>query len=454
MKNRLTLVASLGLSVVVGVVVSLRADEATPPKNGGRSQAAEAVRVAINDLNVLGTDFWVYNDLGAAKAKAAKEDKPIFVTFRCVPCKACAGFDAEVAKGSDAVQKVARERFVSLRQVEMKGVDLTQFQFDYDLNWAGMFINADGTVYARYGTQSAEGPDAYNSTASLLKTMERVLELHKNYEKVKASLAAKRGAEKPWRTGLEMPGMENKEKLAGVTARNNCIHCHMINDAQHRQWQAEGTMSADRMNRYPLPENVGLHIVRDDGRKVEKAEGAAAKAGILAGDEITHAAGQPVTSIADLQWVLHNLPAGDSTVDLTVSRGGQSLTKPVALTGDWRKTDWKWRGSRWSVRPEPGFWAPVLNDKEIVALGDKVPAGTKPLRVQFMNQNKPQGKATAGAGVKLGDVIVAVDGKPLTGTPQDFQMMIRFERKVGDKLALKLLRNGKEVEVSVPLLGE
>ena len=34
----------------------------------------------------------------------------------------------------------------------MKGGDLSQFQFDYDLNWAAMFVNADGTVYASYIT--------------------------------------------------------------------------------------------------------------------------------------------------------------------------------------------------------------------------------------------------------------------------------------------------------------
>ena len=59
----------------------------------------------------------------------------------------------------------------------MKWVDLSQFQFNYDLNWAAMFVNADGTVYARYRTQSAAGADDYNSIASLEKTMRRVLAL-------------------------------------------------------------------------------------------------------------------------------------------------------------------------------------------------------------------------------------------------------------------------------------
>src|SRR5205823_5429329 len=104
-------------------------------------QTPAQLQAAINDLHILGNDFWIYNDLPGAIAQAKATNKPIFVTFRCVPCEKCKGFDAEVAKGSEGIKKLAQEKFVSLRQVEMKGVDLSQFQFDYDLNWAAMFIN-------------------------------------------------------------------------------------------------------------------------------------------------------------------------------------------------------------------------------------------------------------------------------------------------------------------------
>ena len=67
----------------------------------------------------------------------------------------------------------------------MKCVDLSQFQFDYDLKWAAMFFNADDTVYARYETQSAADADAYNSIASVEKTMRRVLAVNEDYSKRK-----------------------------------------------------------------------------------------------------------------------------------------------------------------------------------------------------------------------------------------------------------------------------
>jgi hypothetical protein len=439
-------------TIAIALVISL-----APLTRAQDKQSPDALRTAINDLNVLGADFWVYNDLAAAIQQAKNTNKPIFVTFRCVPCKACAGFDAEVAKGSQEISKFARENFVSLRQVEMKGVDLSQFQFDYDLNWAAMFINADGTVYARYGTQSAEGPDAYNSITSLKRTMARVLELHTDYQRVKDSLRAKRGADKPYKTALEMPGLERKEKLAGTTARNNCIHCHMINDAMHNQLAKEGTFSIQALYRYPLPENLGLHIVRDDGREIEGviSNTPAAEAGLASGDVITDMNGQPITSIADMQWVLHNLPYGDAKVDVTVSRNGQSLTKTLALSGDWKKTDFKWRGSRWSVKPHPGFWAPALKDKELSELRKKleIPEVAKPLKIQWINTGEKEGKVARDAGFKEGDILLTMNGQPMRWDPEAFHMHVRFEHKVGERLAFTVLRDGKTLNLELPLIN-
>ncbi|MCS5621288.1 MAG: thioredoxin family protein, partial [Nitrospinaceae bacterium] len=152
----------------------------------------------INDEHARGQDQWIYNDFQKAVTEAKKTGKPIFVTFRCVPCKDCKAFDAEVAKGNKVIRELTEKHFISLRQVEMKNVNLSLFQFDYDLNWAAIFMNADGIIYSRYGTQSAAGADAYNSVESLEKTMRRVLPLHANASNYRKYLAGKRGEPKPY----------------------------------------------------------------------------------------------------------------------------------------------------------------------------------------------------------------------------------------------------------------
>ena len=110
-----------------------------------------------------------------------------------------------------------------------------------------MFVNADGTVYARYGTQSAAGTDAYNSIASVEKTMRRVLALQEDYSNNKNGLAGKFGKPKPYKTALEMPGIKHRAKLSGSTDRNNCVQCHNIHDAVREQLYKEQKFRHDTL---------------------------------------------------------------------------------------------------------------------------------------------------------------------------------------------------------------
>ena len=414
--------------------------------------ADNGLRERLADTHAIGADHWIYNDLELAKAEARKANRPIFVTFRCVPCKSCAGFDAEVSTGSEIIRTLAQTHFVALRQVEMKGVDLSQFQFDHDLNWAAMFINADGTVYGRYGTQSAAGPDAFNSIPSLEKAMRRVIALHAQYPKNKAELAPKHGKDKPWKTALDMPGLDRKETLRGQTERGNCIHCHNVHDAEQNQARAAGVPNSFFTERWPLPDNVGVHIDPQDGAKIERVLPGtpAAKAGLQTGDAVTQVDGQPVVSIADIQWVLHNLPAGDASVKFTVARAGKVSTHTLAMAPGWKKGDITWRGSMWSLRPRPGFYAPELKPDELKARG--LAADARAMRVQSIGANQPQGKAARDAGLRAGDVIVDVADKPLTMAPLEFNVHVRLTCKVGDKLPLTVLRDGKRERLVIPLV--
>jgi len=411
--------------------------------------ADDNLRERLKDANGARTDIWVYNDIRQAMDEAKKQNKPLFVTFRCVPCKDCAAFDADVANGNERVQQFAREKFVSVRQVEMKGVDLSLFQFDHDLNWAGMFINADGVVYARYGTQSAEGSDAYNSIDGLLNTMNRVLDLHANYPANLAELKGKRGAPKPVSSALELPGLRNPEKYAKQTERSNCIHCHNIHDAEHQHALNTGTYSTEMLWKYPLPDNIGLKIDRTSGIRIKQviADSAAAGAKIQQDEDIVHMNGQRITSIADMQWVLHHLPNTDTKVEVETSVTGNHT---VLLKAGWKRSDFSWRGSMWNTPPRFEVWAPVLNADTQAKLG--IPATDTALEVRWINREGLGGQRAFNDGLREKDVIVALNGKPLHMNTKQFNVHLKLNYKVGDDVPLTVLRDGQRIDLKIHLV--
>jgi len=416
---------------------------------GAWCQADDGLRERLKDANGVRTDVWVYNDIRQALDEARRQNKPLFVTFRCVPCKDCAAFDADVANGNERVQKLAREKFVSVRQVEMKGVDLSLFQFDYDLNWAGMFINADGVVYARYGTQSAEGSDAYNSIDGLVNTMNRVLELHAGYPQNLAELKGKRGAAKPVTSALELPGLRNPEKYARQTERSNCIHCHNIHDAEYQQALSTGRYSVEMLWKYPLPDNIGLKIDRTSGVRIEQviAGSAAAEAKLQADEDVLRMNGQRITSIADMQWVLHQLPNTDTQVELETTVTGKHT---VPLKAGWKRTDFSWRGSLWNSPPRFAVWVPPVSDELRTKLG--IPEADAALEVRWINRDTVGGRKAYDDGLREKDVIVALEGQPLHLNTRQFQMHLKLHYKVGDVLPITILRDGQRQDLKIHLV--
>jgi len=415
------------------------------------AEGGEALQDVLQDEHARGAVHWIYNDLESAREEARKRSKPLFVTFRCVPCAACMSFDAEVANGNERIRVLAASEFVPVRIVEMKGVDLEQFQFDYDLNWAAMFLHADGTVLGRYGTQSAAGPDAHNSIEGLEKTMRRVLELHAGYPADRDELSGKRGKAKNYRTPLEMPGMDKKEKLRMATTRENCIHCHNIHDAEQREWTATGKFRDELLWRYPIPENAGFHVDPLDGRRIERVvEGsAAAAAGLRAEDAVTHMNGQAITSIADMQWVFHHLSNHGDEVVVDVVRGDRPLRFRLKLASGWKEADISWRGSMWSLRPTPAFWGEEVSKDDLK--GYDLTEGAKAIKVRWINGALPEGRAAKKAGLRQGDILIGLEGKPLELDPRHFHMHVRMNYEAGENLPVTIWRGGEEVPLMLPL---
>ena len=348
------------------------------------------------------------------------------------------------------MKKFASANFVCVRQVEMKNVDLSLFQFDHDLNWAGIFLNADGTIYARYGTQSEKGADAYNSIKGLLTTMQQVLKLHAKYPANKAGLVGKRAAAKPWKTATDIPTLNPNLRQAGKTTRSNCIHCHNIHDAENEFWIKNDTMNHDRLWRYPLPENIGLTVSPKDGRTILAVVDAspAQETGIQKGQQIDSLNGQLIASVADIQWVLHGLPNTDGpTVDVKLTDG---TTRKIKLAKGWKQTDISWRGSLWSLSPRLRVWMPPLDAKERAKAG--ISDNQTALLVKWINRSEPGGRVAFEAGIREGDILLKVAGESVPKSPQELNVKVKLRYKVGDDLPITILRDGKEREMKWPLV--
>jgi serine protease Do len=410
---------------------------------------ADELRERLKDVNGVRTEVWVYNDIPAAIQEARRTGKPLFVTFRCVPCRDCAAFDADVANGNERVREFAAKEFIAVRQVEMKGVDLTQFQFDYDLNWAAVFMNADGVVYARYGTQGAEGSDAWNSIEGLMTTMQRVLQMHRDYPENLAELADKRGKVVPQNDALQLPGLRNPEKYAQETNRSNCIHCHNIHDAEHLQALRENRYSPEMLWKYPLPDLIGLKIDRRNGSEIVEVvpESPAALAGLAVGEEVVRMNGQRIASIADMQWVLHHLPGKATQVEVEGSRSGKKILR---LQDGWRVHDFSWRGSMWNAPPRLAVWLPELTGEALTNLG--LPQGDGALETRWINQESEGGRQALRDGLREKDVVIGVNGQPVRMNSRQFNAYLKLNYKVGDELPLTILRQGQRLELKLRLV--
>jgi S1-C subfamily serine protease len=280
--------------------------------------------------------------------------------------------------------------------------------------------------------------------------MRRVLELHEHYPANREELVGKRGDDKPYATALDMPGMRNAEKLAGETARNNCIHCHMIHDAENASAYASGTFNNDLLWRYPLPENVGLSINPQSGVRIMKVlpGSPAERAGLKAGENITHVNGQAMTSIADIQWVLRGLKNAGDRVSIRTDAQDEHELK---LTDGWKRNDISWRGSLWSLPPKLPVWMPPIEETQRKALG--VPEDETPLLVKWINTGEPAGRAARDAGLKEGDIVVGIAGEPMRfeDTPH-FIMHVKLNYKPGDTLPLTVVgKGGQRREVRLTL---
>ena len=414
-------------------------------------------KVKLDRKKVEAEGFWIYNDLSKGFAEAKKSGKPMLVVLRCIPCDECVKLDDDLVD-QDPVIRPLLDKFVCVRVVSTNGLDLSLFQFDTDQSFAVFLLNADGTIYGRFGTRSHRTNWITDvSLPGMAKALQGALDLHGNYPKNKDSLTAKRGPAPMYASPEKYPTLSTKygpelAKTGNVVA--SCIHCHQIGDAQRESYRSrKEPMPEDLLYPYPHPKTLGLIFNPKEAATLEKVEKSsiAEKAGLQAGDAILSLDGQPLVSIADVQWVLHNTPAEGRKVITRIMRGGEDQRVVLTLPAGWKRSgDLSWRSSTWGMR-RMATGGILLED---VSAADraklKVPEGSMALRAKHVGQYGPHA-AAKNAGFLAGDVIVEFDGKTDFTSESSLLAHGVTKLKPGDKVPVTLLRGGKKMTLTLPM---
>jgi hypothetical protein len=416
-----------------------------------REKKVRADRKAVEDEG-----YWIYNDLPKGFAEAAKTGKPLLVTLRCIPCEACAQLDAQVVS-RDVLVRALLDEFVCVRIVHANGLDLSLFQYDYDQSFAAFFLNADKTIYGRYGTRTHETQsEADVSVEGFRKALAAALQLHRNYPANARAVAAKRGPEAAIKVPEEYPSLKGRfgsqlDYQGNVV--KSCIHCHQVGEAMRLVYRDKSEPIPERvLYPYPLPVVLGLTLdPKEKARVLAVAAGSSAERdGLKPGDDIAALEGQPLVSIADVQWVLHNA-GDDGRLRASVIRDGRTLELPLTLEPGWRRRgDISWRATSWDLRrmTTGGMRLDNLSaaDRAKLGLADDVLA----LSARHVGEYGAHA-AAKNAGFRKGDILIAVDGK--TGVLTESQLMAWLvnAKRPGENVPVVVLRDGNKLNLSLPM---
>ncbi|MES2599161.1 MAG: Trx7/PDZ domain-containing (seleno)protein [Verrucomicrobiota bacterium] len=398
---------------------------------------------------------WAYNDLDSAFKQAQVTGKPVLVVMRCVPCLACMGLDTAVLMESDSLASLL-DQFVCVRVMNANSLDLTKFQFDYDLSFSTVFFNGDGTVYGRFGSWTHQKNSADQTLVGYKKAMEAALTVHKGYPKNRADLAAKQPAPIPFVNPTDMPKLAEKYKRDldwNGKVVGSCIHCHMIGDAMRTSYRERRKPVPDEwIFPMPAPETIGLSLAGDQIAQVSAvtAGSLAEKSGLKTGDEIVKMAGQPLVSVADVAWALHR--TGDSAKHkLQVKRAGQDVELTLDLPSGWRKnTDTSGRASAWSMRGMAAGGLNMLDLSDEERKQRKLGTEGMALWVKGLGMYGPHAAAKS-AGFLKDDVLIEVDGIKERITESRLHGHLMQSRFKGDEVPVKVLREGKTLDLKLPM---
>ncbi|MCR9248561.1 MAG: thioredoxin family protein [bacterium] len=381
------------------------------------------------------------DDLSRALAEARETGRPVFVTLRCLPCKQCSGFDKNVLEGGDELTPLLRQ-FITVRLTDAMALDLVRLPAagyqDFDLSWWGYLLSPEAQLYGVFGGRDEVSDTTRISVAALRSTLQRVLQHHYDPRRRDWHVDGHPvPAAAPVLSPESLGGYERWRELVPYAARQTCLHCHQVGEVLHATSQVAGTFDKRAATRpWPLPENVGLTLDRDDGLLVTAvtADSAAAAIGLRGGDRLAVAGDRRLFGQADFRGVLHRA-TDPAAIEVHWLRGGKRHVGTLRPTGDWRRTvlDWRMTISQGVLGAAPGFFP--LQAKA----GPKDALAVTP----FFGRDRDRSAAFR-AGLRPHHILVAVNGNRERRFGRAFLTWFRLNLDRGDPVELTVLERGKE----------
>lgn len=420
-----------------------------------RAQNERQQRLNEDRAAFVSSEQWYYNDLERGFAEAERTGRPLLVVLRCVPCEACKVFDEQVAHQDPRIKPLL-EQFVCVRVIKTNGLDLRLFQSDFDQSFAVFLLNADRTIYGRYGTRpETQAQDSEMSLDGFANTLRQALELHKNYPANRARLAGKTPPKPRHAVPEELPELNKFREFANVEEleMRMCIHCHMIREAERLEYRRRGEAIPLELL-FTWPSTAALGFTLDPGAAATvarvTADSPAETAGLRGGDRLITVDGLAVISLADVKWALDQAGA-KRAVEIELERDGRPLVLALALAENWRaKSDISTRATTWDLRrmATGGLVLEALGREARQEL--KLSDDSLALRVKYVGQ---YGEHAAGknAGFKEGDVFVEFDGVSRPWRETDLIAHAVTQRRRGETAPVTVLRDGRRLELKLPM---
>ncbi len=342
-------------------------------------------------------------------------------------------FDAQVVLSPKTSRRgELLSQYICVRIIRMDDIDIGLFEHDRNNTLYFYILNADEQIYLRYGGRDSRSPDSYLNLDSIELAMRKGLDLHRQHQEGKLP-----APERP----KPVFAREYPLLVERTFARNACVECHLIGDFQNMHRELDGTLDKPKhLWRSPDIRAIGIELDVPMGLLVKEATGAAAAAGMKAGDTVTAVDGKAVYTFGDLQHAYDKTPRDAASAKFSVARGAGYVDLTVALPIRWWVTDTRWRQS--SVDPRTYFDSRPLSESE------KRERGLKPdgfaSEVTYIDRFAQAMKSHE---LRKGDIVFSVDGVDTDPVANTADLFIKIHKKAGDSMTIGVLRDGNRIEM-------